>query len=219
MKKRKFVFGMGTGCCGTSSLARLLNDQPNAFVGHELAPILSWSTSQTARDVFAENKWEQLNHESHLYDLVGDVGSYYLPYVRFLMQNLESPLGDEVDFRFIILKRDKTEVISAFLEKFKRQGNNPLQENTNARWDEWDAAFPKYNNIALPIAIECYYEDYYAEADYLKQTFPNFVRIYNTSDLNSEEKVREILNFVGIENPRITTGIRMNKREDATVFD
>lgn len=27
MKKRKFVFGLGTGCCGTSSLAYLLNEQ------------------------------------------------------------------------------------------------------------------------------------------------------------------------------------------------
>ena len=68
---RRFIFGMGTGCCGTASLAWLLNSQENAFVGHELFPILPWSTSQKARDNFAANKWEQLNHESHLYGLVG----------------------------------------------------------------------------------------------------------------------------------------------------
>lgn len=217
--KRKFVFGMGTGCCGTATLAYILNNQPNAFVGHELAPILSWSTSTDAQDFFAKNKWEQLNHESHLYDLVGDVGSYYLPYVRFLMNNLNTELGEEVDFKFIILKRDKKEVISAFVDKFERQNNNTLQNVSNTRKDEWDKCFPKYDNLSLPVAIECYYEDYYAEAHYLISVFPEHVRIYDIEDLNSETKVKDILDFVGVENPRILVGARKNKREDVTLFN
>lgn len=210
---------MGTGCCGTASLAHLLNNQENAFVGHELAPILSWSTTPEAQSFFAVNKWEQLNHESHLYDLVGDVGSYYLPYVRFLISNLDLPIGNEVDFRFIILKRDKSEVIPAFLDKFKRQGNNPLQAESTARKDEWDKCFPKYEGMTLENAVGSYYEDYYTEARYLTSTYSDLVRLYDTHDLNSEDKVKEMLDFVGISNPRILVGARKNKREDVTIFD
>jgi hypothetical protein len=217
---RKFVFGMGTGCCGTASLAWLLNSQDDAFVGHELFPILPWSTSIEARNNFAENKWEQLNHESHLYGVVGDVATYYLPYVRFLLHNLEELKKDEIDFKFIILRRDKAEVISAFQEKFKRQKNNPLQNVDNVEKNNWDNSFPEYNsNIPLETAIECYWEDYYSEAEWLVKYHPKKVRIFETEDLNNEEKVLEILRFAGIRNPKLFTGIRKNKRNDASNFD
>ncbi len=208
---------MGTGCCGTASLAWLLNNQEDSFVGHELFPILPWSTSVEAQNNFAKNKWEQLNHESHLYGVVGDVATYYLPYVRFLLRNLNTTLKGDVDFRFIILKRNKEEVVDAFLDKFKRQGNNPLQiKNDPAlKKDEWDNSFPKYNpDIPLNIAIECYWEDYYAEADWLVENYPDHVRIFETHELNNDDKVVEILKFAGYENPKVFTGVRKNKRED-----
>ena len=217
--KRKFVFGLGTGCCGTSSLAYLLNSQPGAFVGHELFPILPWGTDELARRYFIENKWEQLNHESHLFELVGDVGSYYLPYARFLMFNLES-LKDEVEFKFIILKRKREEVVSAFLEKFKRQNNNPFQVHKafGVRSDNWDDSFPKFEDgVPLEKCIEWYYDDYYAEADHLLKTYPDNFRIYSVEDLNDELKVSELLSFVGVEKPNIILA-RKNKREDATIF-
>ena len=218
--KRKFVFGLGTGCCGTSSLAFLLNEQDGAFVGHELFPILSWSTEYSALMFFTENKWEQLNHESHLYGLVGDVGSYYLPYARLLMDNLEQGLGEEVDFKFIVLKRERQQVINAFLEKFKRQNNNPFQVNKSpgVRSDIWDLSFPKYEDgVSLQQCIEWYYDDYYAEVDYLLNRYPENFKLYETDDLNNEAKVADMLKFAGVDNPKIILA-RKNKREDATIF-
>tara|TARA_R110000851_G_scaffold25240_15_gene72954 strand:- start:450 stop:1130 length:681 start_codon:yes stop_codon:yes gene_type:complete len=225
---RKFVFGLGTGCCGTSSLAWLLNSQDGAFVGHELFPILPWSTSSEAQRFFADNKWEQLNHESHLYDIVGDVGSYYLPYARFLMNNLSlsllSPAKNEIDFKFIILQRDKKEVVDAFIEKFKRQKNNPLQvsksgiQSCSAAAKIWDKSFPKYaSDASLEECVGWYWEDYYAEANYLLNEYPEHFKLYNVKDLNNENKVLELLNFVGVENPKILLA-RKNKREDVSIF-
>lgn len=217
--KRKFVFGMGTGCCGTSSLAYLLNSQQGAFVGHELFPILPWSTDEEARAFFIENKWEQLNHESHLYSLVGDVASYYLPYARFLMYNLDS-LKDEVDFKFIVLQRNKGEVVNSFLNKFKRQNNNPLQikKSFSIREDKWDSSFPKYDDAAsIKECIEWYYDDYYAEVDFLLNQWPDNFRMYDINDLNNDKKVFELLRFVGVEVPEIIIA-RKNKKEDATIF-
>jgi hypothetical protein len=214
---RNFIFGMGTGCCGTASLAWILNNQNDSFVGHELFPILPWSTDLDAQNYFANNKWEQLNHESHLYSTVGDVATYYLPYVRFLIRNLNTTLKGEVDFKFIILRRKKEEVIQAFLDKFKRQKNNPLQniDAPGIKKDEWDASFPKYHpDMPLEIAIECYWEDYYSEANWLAEHHPDRVRIFETEDLNNKEKVLEILKFAGFSNPKIFTHVQKNKRED-----
>lgn len=219
--KRKFVFGMGTGCCGTASLAYLLNSQESALVGHELFPILPWSTAEEARLFFMNSKWEQLNHESHLYDLVGDVGFYYLPYVRFLMYNLEQEkIGEDVDFSFIVLKRNKKEVINAYLDKFKRQNNNPLQTTVpfGVTRNQWDSCYPKYEGVPLSVAIECFYEDYYTETDYLMNKWPNHVKLVNISELNTLEGVNSILDFVGVKNKNVIVDARKNKREDATIF-
>ena len=212
---RKFVFGMGSGCCGTASLAWLLNSQENSFVGHELFPLLRWANDYNAQSFFAKNKWEQLNHESHLYELVGDVATYYLPYVRFLIDNINNKMANDVQFRFIILKREKKEVIEAFIDKFERQGNNPLQNTVNVKNDEWDDCFPKYpSNFPQELAIECYWEDYYAEAQWLADNHPQMVRIFKTEDLNSEDKVRDLLQFAGVTNPKVMVGVRKNKRSD-----
>ena len=73
--------------------------------------------------------------------------------------------------------------------------------------------------MSLREAVTCYYEDYYAEADWLVENHPNHVRIYKTEDLNNIEMVTSILEFVGIENPKIITSIQKNKREDASEFD
>ena len=80
------VFGMGTDRCGSASLSYLLNEQEGALVGHELGPVLPWDTKDQAGIQF---RWEQLQHQSHLYPVVGDVGVYYLPYIPMLMKSHE----------------------------------------------------------------------------------------------------------------------------------
>lgn len=213
MRQRKFVFGMGTGCCGTASLAFLLNSQPSSFVGHELFPKLEWSTSENARGCFIRDKWHQLNHESHLYDLVGDVASYYLPYVRFLLNNMATNqfYQHDITMKFIILHRNKSEVIQSFLQKFQRQGNNPLQLNSAAKRDEWDHCFPKFEDMPLELAISKYYDGYYREAETLVKIDPRRVRIYDIGSMNTESGVRSILDFLEIQNQNIIVGNRKNK--------
>lgn len=48
MLTSKYIIGLGTGRCGTASLAHLLNAQPGLSVGHEAAPLIPWqSPAQT----------------------------------------------------------------------------------------------------------------------------------------------------------------------------
>ena len=46
----------------------------------------------------------------------------------------------------------------------------------------WDMCYPKYEDVSLPIALECYYEDYYAETDYLMNKWPNYVKLVDISN-------------------------------------
>ncbi len=210
MRKKKFVYGMGCGCCGTASLALLLNSQPNALVSHEMSPILPWTLDQGR----IQWKYGQLDHQSHLFDLVGDVGTYYLSYIGFLMKSLEEVevLAEGYDFKFVIMKRNKEDVIKSFMKKFKRQHNNPLQnhDDPTLKVDKWDDAFPKYNDVSLEDAIKLYYDDYYKIADIFIERHPDNVRMFDVDSLNTETGVKDILDFVGVENQSVMTGIKKN---------
>ena len=203
---------MGCGCCGTASLALLLNSQDNALVSHEMQPILPWDTKQGKG--IMQYKYGQLDHQGHLFDLVGDVGCYYLPYIGFLMKSLNevSVLKQGYDFKFIIMKREKAKVVESFLKKFKRQNNNPLQNHGNEKIkvDEWDKSFPKYDNMSPREAIEKYYDDYYKIADVFEERHPDNVKIFDIDYLNSHEGVSEILEFVDVKNKHIISGIKKN---------
>ena len=209
--KKKLVFGTGPGRCGSASLAFLLNAQESSLVSHELFPVLPWDIGDASLVQF---RWEQLHHQSHLFDMVGDVGNYYLPYISFLMKSLAQVehLKHGFDFKFILLERDIEEIVKSFLVKFQRQNNNPLQnhEDPSLNRNDWDGSFPKYDGCSLEEATRNYATDYYEEAQKLMTLFPSSVKIFNVESLNSEDGVSSILNFIGIENPRVFTKIKKN---------
>ena len=209
--KKKVIFGLGSGRCGTASLAYLLNDQKDAFIGHEMPPILPWDTSDLTGLQF---RWDQIQHQSHLYSMVGDVGIYYLPYLPTLIQSHDSIpfINQNYVLKFVILKRDRKEVINSFLEKFKRQNNNPLQTEKAPGMivDEWDECFPKYDGMTLREAVGAFYDDYYKESERFALERPDMVKIFSVDDLNTEAGVLQILDFVGVEDPRVSVSIRKN---------
>ena len=211
VEKKKVVFGLGCGRCGSASLAYLLNSQEGALVGHELGPVMPWNASDLTGIQF---RWEQLQHQSHLYPIVGDVGIYYLPYIPMLMKSYELVpfINQNYIIKFIILKRDREEVVESFLKKFAKQNNNPLQteKEEGVRSDEWDECFPKYDGVSLKEAIGLFYDDYYKESEQLVQAHPGNVCIFPMDSLNTDAGVLQILNFVGIDEPRILTAIRKN---------
>ena len=212
MKKRKIVFGLGPGRCGSASLALLLNSQKNALVSHELFPIIPWNTADPYN---AQFRWEQFHHQTHLFDLVGDVAMYYLPWVEFFMSSLTQlpHLINGFDFKFIVMHRDIEEIVQSFLVKFKRQNNNPLQNHNDPSItvNEWDACFPKHDDMPLEEAIRMYCSDYYKVSEELQKKYPDNVKIFDVESLNSKEGVMSILAFVGIENPVAITGIKRNE--------
>jgi len=210
--KKKVIFGLGSGRCGTASLAYLLNDQKDAFIGHEMPPVLPWDTSDLTGLQF---RWDQMQHQSHLYSMVGDVGIYYLPYIPTLIRSHDSIpfINQNYVIKFIILQRDRKEVINSFMKKFIRQNNNPLQTEKapGTVVDEWDECFPKYDGVTLRDAVGMFYDDYYKESERLSLLHPDIVSIFPVDNLNTEEGVLQILDFVGVDDPRILVSIKKNE--------
>ena len=208
--KKKIIFCIGSGRCGTSSAAFLLNSQKSSIFAHELFPILPWEEEHARSDAakaLIQFKFNQLTHQCHNYDIVGDAGSYYLPYAEVLIRSLKD--NHDYNLKFLVLKRDKSQTVKSFLTKFKTQNNNPLQRHNGPK-NEWDASFPKYDTWTLEDAVQKYYDEYYERSNKLANDFPEVVKVFNIEDLNSEEGLRDIFKFLEIKDPVLITNIRKN---------
>jgi hypothetical protein len=77
--KSSLILGLGTGRCGTHSLAELLNRQPDAAFTHEDFPLLDWKPLP-GRPGIATRITRIRNSRSARF--LGDVASFYLPHVE-----------------------------------------------------------------------------------------------------------------------------------------
>lgn len=126
------VFGIGTGRCGTASLANLLNKQNNAAVFHELNPgPMSWTGAEAYLEELlgqfesaletgkldvevVPRRWnlealDQLEKMDKI-SMVGDIGLYYLPYVEYILSKNPS-------VKFVGLRRDEDATVKSYLRK------------------------------------------------------------------------------------------------------
>jgi len=186
--EKKIIFGLGTGRCGTMSLANLLNFQEDCLMTHELGglPWLSWKVNEREFQYF----FKKVLNRKELF--VGDVSLYSLPYWKNILKfNSES--------KFVIIKRDKNETISSYMKK--TSGQNPFMEHDGSRWKhyEWDRCYPKMNCANKETAISLYYDYYY---ELCKEIPKDKAFWISTSDLNVEDKCFEMLKFCGFQNPR-----------------
>jgi hypothetical protein len=125
------IIGLGSGRCGTRSLAALLNAQPETVCFHEVNPsCMAWSgTERTALsmleefravlaggpreitvDLASRRRADQLPRLRSLAKVstIGDVASYYLPYAAMLAKM--------PDVRMPVLRRDKDATVASFVK-------------------------------------------------------------------------------------------------------
>ena len=139
---KRIVIGLGTGRCGTKSLAALLG------LPHEDGGPLPWEVDER-RLIDRIEKWRSSDEP-----VVGDVGFYYLPYVELLREHAEC--------RFICLKRHRRETIESYMRK--TEGKNHWMRHDGSRWKldpVWDVAFPKYELGPKAEAIGRLWDEYY----------------------------------------------------------
>src|SRR5689334_17661165 len=177
---RTIVLGMGTGRCGTHTLAELLNRQPDARVTHEQPPLLTWRPCP-GRSAIRE-RLERIKR-TRPQRLVGDVALFYLPYV-------EEALALEPNLRVIGLERPREEVITSFCRWADTVHPLPTDHwaaDPPPGWHHdpiWTRIFPQYpGHASREERIGRYWDDYHRAAAELARKHPGRVRVFPTDAL------------------------------------
>jgi len=199
---KTIIIGIGTGRCGTKSLASLLNSCNNSVVYHEYkAPkgILSFNLKPLGCVDIATCRYNEIKSLNGLF--AGDVAMYYLNYIEIL-HNIAKIKGDT--FRVVCMIRDKQETVKSYLKKTEIGTQKPRHhwiknpEKYGFLSNVWDKAFPKYDIVDRKHAIEKYWEDYYKKVAMLKkQKIP--ILLVNIKMLNNIETQKELFDFIGIK--------------------
>jgi hypothetical protein len=183
------VVGLGTGRCGTLSLATMLGRQPMANVTHERTPALFWNNEPcpTRHLELDENK---------AHTIYGDVGFYYLPHVLRIWDRFP-------ETKFVCLKRDMHATVASFERYLSPTCNHwtTPRDNECARWDR------SYPRIWKPTRTECiqeYWLRYYDKAERLQADYTGNFRIFMTETMNTEEGVKSIFEWLGVEAEKTT---------------
>jgi hypothetical protein len=185
---RRFIFGLGTGRCGSMTLANLLSLQDNCLVSHEVGgvPYLPWNLDEKA----IANYLKKVSFRRE--EIVGDIAFYLLPYAKTILERYP-------DTKFIVLQRDKQETVLSYDKKTKNR--NHWMNHDGKKWhhDIWDKCYPKFKANSKLEAIENYYELYYEECKKLNQDSYFWL---NTQELNDEVRCHEMLKWAGFEDPK-----------------
>lgn len=232
------VIGLGSGRCGTKSLANLLDAQPDTICFHELNPSsMSWNGAQSSvssmiRDFQAltvdgevaltidysvPDRATPIKGLSKLNTLtvVGDVASYYLPYVPHMLKL-------DCNIKFPCLKRNKDETIDSFARKLSggshcRKARNHWIADGNGNWridPVWDKCFPCFPEIAsefLEDYIHEYYLQYYEMAEHFERRYPENFRIFPTSILSTSSYREELLEFTHSKLQHVDLDVHSNR--------
>jgi hypothetical protein len=204
------ILGIGSGRCGTFSLAHVLNRQPGVEVSHEDPPLLPWrreTGEAVIRERFARFR------RSRSGPILGDVASFYLPYV-------EDAIVVEPDIRIICLKRPREEVVRSFcrwLDQVHPLPTNHWAEDPAPGWHHepvWTRIFPQYATQNREEGIRRYWDEYYEKVADLVGRYPQHIRVFETERaLNTEDGLRELLAFAGLplEQQVRAVGLHVNK--------
>lgn len=204
------VVGVGTGRCGTKSLVRLLDVQPETAVTHErfgasvrwncnpnLWPLRLWRfPAQQAEEAFTGG-------ETSL-RLAGDVSLQWTPHVRHFLRWADNS-GREV--RIIGLRRDREEVVDSYL-RWKPNADHWRPRGVHSEdFDEWDKCYPAFPEAETKAeGIGRFWDRTYEILDGIED--PR-LKVFPTEALNSEEGVRAILEHVGVTDPKLEVGLRI----------
>lgn len=195
---QKLIIGLGTGRCGTTSLCRLLGLQNNSHFTHEFgaSPLVNWQSNKIDFDKI----YQKLRVRKEKF--IGDVAFYNLPYWKYILDL------KEYDTKFIILKRNKQDVIKSYMRT--TTSNNPFLEHDRTKWKiyGWDKCYPKMNTSDKEEAISMYYDYYYG----LCRKIPSDTCYwFNTDMLNDQEECVKLLKWCGFKEPKFNI-FHLNKK-------
>jgi len=210
----KSVLGIGSGRCGTTSLASFLNAQKTITCTHERYD----QRSMWYREYPLAKQQLKSILEPKEGPIVGDVGQSYLKFIQDIL--------DEYDtVKIICLKRDREKTINSFLKwsaarypKWLFLQNSPttcvvggkLMHLTNlGLLAEW--CLRRVDEQSVRVDLGNYYDDYYEHCEILEKNNGGKFKIFPTETLNTKTGMREILDFIDLaEKDMIFKKVRAN---------
>lgn len=202
------MIGLGTGRCGTNSLAALIALQPGAIGTHERhGSDVAWVGGEREVDAVLDELAADLARGARL---VGEVSFYYLPYVARIRARFPAA-------RFVVLKRDRAATIESFMEKTADKSNHWAAKRWWQRGSRWDHCLPTYPEpLDKRAAIGRYWDEYYAATDALERAEPATFLTVRTEELGGEPCQRRILGFLGVPPAEqvVSAGLATNRAED-----
>ncbi len=196
--KRQIVLGMGAGQCGLEQLAQILGRQQSAHVSLHQPPLLPWEHHPGRPGIEGRiARWKSMFREG----LIGDVAPFYLPYV-------EAAIESEPGLRIICLRRPQDEFVAAFIDFLQQNYPLPINHWTTdltSGWHHdplWTQTFPQYETSSRTEGLSRYWQEYYEKAEQFADEYPNNVLLIDFDQLISEQGVRRLLDFVGIDRAR-----------------
>ena len=192
--EKTLIIGLGTGRCGTMSLARLLNAQPDAAVTHETSPALPWEPRAEHLASIRARVETLLARPARF---VGDVALYYLSYIPAI-------LGAFPAARVLVLQRDRAETVASYLRwmdgKYGPGADHWRADRPGPDKFGFDGCYPVFPPEAGDRAerIGLFWDLYYARARELSERSPENVRIFPTDALNHPESVAALLDWARV---------------------
>jgi len=203
----RFVLGVGSGRCGTGTLAELLDKQPGICCSHESC-FIPWDKDLIA---YYQALIRLVNKATE--PIIGNVAFYWKNYLSEVFRDL-------VDPKIIVLKRKRQEVIESFSALYHGISHWSSREKDN--WHGGDigmqilsAMFPKYD-LSKEEAIGQYWDDYYADMDFWMDKFPDnmiLVDMYNLKDKATQKRIFEFID-IPTRNMVFDDSIHKHKRTD-----
>jgi len=200
------VIGIGTGRCGSTSLARLLDAQEGAAVTHEHAPVLG-RTSRTSAD---RAPIRRLREQQRRHRLAGDVAHWWLPRLEALAEVFPA-------LRVVVLKRDRQATVESFARVMAGAGGaTPVWGGNRAAigpHDIWRSTHPPSEPMEVREAVGRYRDRCYDEAERTLARSGLAHRAVATESLGAPETQRAVLDFLAV--PRARQGLVADLRETA----
>jgi hypothetical protein len=213
MSTQSIILGIGTGRCGTASLAKVLNQQTEAVCSFDEPPLLPWKPVDGQRVIRERFARFRLHGKKRL---LGDCASFYLPYI-------EDAIAAEPDIRIVCLKRPREEVVAGFCQWLDQTMPLPTNHWAKQPAPGWHhdpvrtRTYPQYDTQNREEGIRRYWDQYYQRVTELIERYPEHIRLFDTYEaLNTENGLRDLLSFVGIPPERqvLAVGTRVDNPLD-----
>jgi hypothetical protein len=204
---RSAFLGMGTGRCGTTSLAHILNHCHRVQCAHECGlfrPSLTTGNRGIKRFVNEAVKSVVTG------DILGDVAFYWTdhaPTVKAALSNL----------KIIVLWRPVDEVCKSFSNMWGGKSlflpkDHKDYFDQQKLHDQWNTLFRSYNVKTAEESFVAHHEHTYAMAEQYTDRWPNDVIWIKTEELNETSVLGDLLAF--LEVPPEAQSLPVDRRQN-----